>query len=365
MSMICLGLLATVGVAAGTAGPDLSASTVQGLRTAIRRYETEQRIPGMTVAIWHAGRIVYSEGFGLADLENDVKATTDTEYRTASMGKTITAAAIMQLAEQGRLDLHADIRKYCDFPAKRWPITTEELLSHTSGIRHYGGPNGQAESFSTFHYKTIEDSTRPFRDDPISFEPGSEFLYSTYGYVVAGLVLEGVVKQPYLAYMKHFFQRYGMDHTRDDDPGAVIPHRAAGYIIENGSLQNATHVDMSNRMPAGGFLTTAPDLARFAGLLAEGRIVKPETLRLMMTPTRLKDGSTCNYGLGLSLWPDVSDPAKVIVGAHGGSSPGAAGMLYIEPRERLAVVFLTNLENAIEKRFETASALRDLVLKRA
>jgi CubicO group peptidase (beta-lactamase class C family) len=309
--------------------------------------------------------VIWSRGYGKADLENDVPARADTKYRSASIGKCITATAAMRLFEQHKLDLDRPIQDYCEaFPRKPWTITTRHLLSHQSGIRHYGGPRDREEQTSVVHYASVADALAPFKDDPLLFEPGTNHSYSTYGYDVVGCVLEGATGMRFMDVIRsHVFEPCGMADSRDDDPAAIIPGRAAGYARVDGELRIATHVDMSNRLPAGGYLTTAPDLARFAAKFLDGGLVTRETRDAMLTEQVLKNGDTVNYGLG---WGIIEDAAGHADGTafHGGSSPGASGMLFIDPKEHLGVVFLSNLENA-PARLETARALARIVLESA
>ncbi len=320
-------------------------------------YQARAGIPGLSLAIALDGKVVWEKAFGEADLENHVSALPETLYRTASIGKMFTATAVMQFAERGELDLDEDIRGPCAaFPAKPWPITTRQLLGHLSGIRHYGGPRDHEEQTSTRHFASVTEAMSAFQDDALGFEPGTDYLYSTYGYVVLGCVLEGASGQSYLDCMRErVFVPAGMTSTRDDDPRVILAHRAAGYARVNGELQNATQVDMSNRLPAGGFVSTARDLAAFATALLDGRLVRAETLKEMSSPSRLKNGDTVDYGLGMALWPSEGTATAFF---HGGSTPGASGMLLLVPAQRCAVAFLTNLEDAPERR-ETAQAIAE------
>jgi serine beta-lactamase-like protein LACTB len=320
-------------------------------------YMSKQQIPGMTVAIALDGNVIWTRGYGLADLENKVPATAETVYRTASIGKTITATAAMRLVEHGKLDLDQPIQQYCQaFPQKQWTITSRNLLTHTSGIRHYGGPHDAEEQTSTVHYANVADALAPFKTDPLLFEPGTQFSYSTYGFDVLGCVVEGAAGKPFMDVIRELvFVPAGMTHSRDDDPSAIIANRAAGYTQIDGQLRNATHIDMSNRLPAGGYLTTASDLARFGAMFMDCKLVSCATRDAMLVETKLKNGDIVNYGLG---WSIAEDPSGKTTGeaSHGGSTPGVAGMLYIVPAQRLAVVILTNLEIARD-RFEVAQAI--------
>ena len=339
----------------------LPRAKIESMEHVLSAWMSKQGIPGLSVAVAVDGSVVWSGGYGLADLEGSVPARADTVYRTASMGKSITATAAMRLVEEGKLKLDEPVQTYCPaFPRKPWPLTAHHLLTHTGGIRHYGGPHDAEEQASTVHYSTVIEALAPFKDDPLQFEPGTQYLYSTYGYGVLGCVMQGAAGAPFLEVIRrNVFEPAGMSHTRDDDPSVIIPHRAAGYVRVNGELRNAKHIDMSNRLPAGGYVTTAPELAAFAARFIDCKLVSCATRDAMLRELTLKNGDTVNYGLGWGILEDASGHPDGRA-FHGGSSPGASGMLYIIPARRLAVVILSNLEDAPE-RLETATALGDIV----
>jgi CubicO group peptidase (beta-lactamase class C family) len=328
----------------------------------VSTYTAQHRVSGASIAVALNGKIVYQNAYGMSDVENSVVARPETAYRSASIGKSITATATMQLVERKQLDLDQPIQTYCPaFPTKPWPITTRHLLTHTSGIRHYGGVHDREEQSSTIHYTDVNEALVPFKDDPLLFEPGTKYSYSTYGYDVLGCVLQGAAHRPFMELIRNdIFEAAGMSASRDDDPAAIVPRRAAGYRLNNGQLQNALHVDMSNRMPAGGYLTTAPDLARFAVSFIDCKLVACVTRDAMLAELHLKNGDTINYGFG---WAVVEDGSGRPTGEyfHGGSSPGASGLLYIQPARRLAVVILTNLED-VSDRLDIARAIAKVAL---
>jgi serine beta-lactamase-like protein LACTB, mitochondrial len=303
----------------------------------------KQKIPAMTVAIARDGRVIYSKAFGKADLENGVAASTETLIRTGSISKPITAAAAMTLVEAGRLDLDAPIQKYCPaFPQKQGTITTRELLSHTSGIRHY--KEGEIES--TKHYNSMSDGFAIFAADPLLFEPGTKFSYSTYGYTVAGCVIEGASGEKYFDYVReHVLLPAGMTHTFVDDVFAIVPHRARGYQVDQGKVQNAGLMDSSYKIPGGGLVTTAEDMVRFGSALMDAKILKRETLALMSTPSgipQMQDGKPSSYGLGIGVL--TLNGEKYL--AHSGGQPGTSTDMVFIPGKRFAVAVLTNNENA-------------------
>ena len=339
---VALGLSVTGAVQArpGVLAPQKIAA-IRGLVTAAM---TKYGAPGASFAVGLDGEVVWAEGFGYADLENRVRATADTAYRTASIGKAMTATAAMRLAQDGALDLNAPIQKYCPrFPVKPWPITARDLISHTSGIRHYGGPNEEAELYNTRHYDNASDALDIFKDDPLKQQPGADYLYSTWGYVTLGCVLEGASHEAFRPFMKRMiFDPAGMAHTRDDDPRAIIPNRARGYVLEGGVLKVSRAVDMSSKLAAGGWITTAPDLVRFMNASMAGALVSQATLNAMLTPYSLPNhgGTIDGFGMGWAL----VDYHGARAGYYGGGTPQVSGLIFFDPKSRVAVSGVFNLE---------------------
>ena len=354
-------VLIAVLLATSAGAADLPKSKIEGIERFVTSFMAAHAVPGLSIAVVADGELKWAKGFGMADVENLVPAKEGTMYRSASIGKTLTATAAMRLVEEKKLDLDADVRYYCPaFPQKQWRVTPRHLLSHTSGIRHYGGPRDQAEQLSTEHYESVSAALSPFKDDPLSFEPGTRYQYSTYGFDVLGCVIEGAAGTPFLTFMRtHVWDPAGMRMTRDDDPAAIIPDRAAKYTKTAGQLRNAPGVDMSNRLPAGGYLTTATELGKFAAALLAGKLVSSETFQRMITPSKLADGKPVEYGLGWGVEIGSWHGDQWVF--HGGSSPGASGLIAMMPKHRFAVVFLTNLDE-LPGRNELAEDIARLVL---
>ena len=298
----------------------------------------KQQIPAMTVAVMDHGQMVYSKAFGTADVENGLPATTGTLIRTGSIAKPISAAAAMTLVEAKKIDLDAPVQKYCPaFPEKQWPVTTREVLSHTSGIRHYK----DGEVGSTKHFNSMSDGFSIVAAEPLLFEPGTKFSYSTYGYTVAGCVIEGASGQKFFDYVReHVLMPAGMTHTFVDNVFAIVPHRARGYQKIEGQVQNAGLMDSSYKIPGGGLVTTAEDLVLFAAAMMDNKIVKAETLAAMWSPTKLRDGQMSPYGLGFGV--QTTEGEKYV--AHGGSQQGTTTTLAILPGKRFAVAALANMD---------------------
>jgi serine beta-lactamase-like protein LACTB len=296
-------------------------------------------IPGLSAAVVVDREPRWSAGFGVADVENGVPATPATRYRLASVAKPITATAALQLAERGLLDLEAPIQRYVPaFPARPWPVTPRQLLSHQSGIRNWT----QAEFHNTRRYLALADTLAAFADDELLFEPGTRTHYSSFGFTLLGAAIEAAGGGSFLDVLRaNVFRPAGMETARDDDVLAIVPGRARGYQKgQGGALINASLSDTSNRTPAGGLIASAEDVARFASALQRGVLLKPQTLRLAFTPQPLKGGGATGYGLG---WVLARSAGRREV-YHMGGQPQVSTMLYMVPDAGVAVAVLANLE---------------------
>jgi len=299
----------------------------------------EQKLPAVSVAIAMRGTMDYDKAFGMADLENSVFATSETLFRTGSIAKPITAVAAMQLVERGKLNLDAPVQTYCPaFPKKQWPITTRELLSHTSGIRHYK----DHEIDSTKHYGKTSDGFEIFAADPLLFEPGTSYQYSTYGYSVVGCAIEGASGESYSAFVsENVLNPAGMKHTFVDDAFQIVLHRAHGYQTVDGKIENAGLMDSSYKIPGGGWVTNSEDLVAFGLALLNGKLVKPETLAMMWTSVKLPSGKSTNYGYGFGMI-QVAGQSGV---AHSGGQQGTSTDLIILPNLRFISAVMINMND--------------------
>ncbi len=179
--------------------PAWSPERASAVESFLKQEMTKQGIPGLSVAMVARNKLVWSGGFGFADLEHNVAATSSTLYRIASASKPITSTAAMQLYEKGKLDLDAPVQEYVPgFPRKPWPITSRQLLQHLAGIRHYG----PEEEVNTRHFGNVTASLEIFGNDPLLHEPGTNFRYTSYGFVLLGAVIEGASGMSYADYVR-------------------------------------------------------------------------------------------------------------------------------------------------------------------
>ena len=260
----------------------------------------------------------------------------------------------MTLVEAGKAGLDKPVQTYCSaFPTKLWPITTRQLLSHTSGIRHYRGD----EANNTTHYARASDGFAIFAKDSLLFQPGTHFSYSTYGYSVVGCVIEGASGQPYYDYVReHVLIPAGMTHTVVDNIFTLVPHRARGYHGQGDSLANAGLMDGSYKIPGGGLVSTSEDLVHFAMALMSGTLLEWETLKQMWTPTgvpQLDGGKPSTYGLGFEI---VAVGGQKVV-SHSGGQQGTATNLVFIPGKGFAAATMANDDQAAP--WDVNSAIMD------
>jgi serine beta-lactamase-like protein LACTB, mitochondrial len=327
---------------------------------AVSKFMTATGVPGIGAAVVLDGELVWSSGYGMADLENNVPATSATLFRLGSISKPITAAAAMQLAERGKLDLDAPVQNYCPaFPQKEEPITTRELLGHLGGIRHYNKDGkGDIPEDSARHFASIEESLTIFANDPLVAKPVAKFNYSTYGYTLVGCVLEGAAAQKFTDFVhENVFRPAAMDHTQADDRFAVIPHRSRWYHKdETGSVQNAGVLDSSYKIPGGGLISSADDMAHFAAAMLADKLVSHKSRDLMWTAQKTADGQPTTYGLG---WGIASEHHLALIG-HTGSQQGASTVITLVPDRKAAVVVLSNMDGV--NVYKLADDLLEIVL---
>ncbi|MFZ0796676.1 MAG: serine hydrolase domain-containing protein [Terriglobales bacterium] len=316
------------------------------LETAIARFMAANSTPGVSVAVVENGAVEWSAGFGSADLENFVPATSHTLYRLGSISKSITATASLLLWQEGKLDLDAPVQKYCSaFPQKDEPITTRELLGHLGGIRHYKSESqDDPEIGNTKHFlNPIQGGLDFFKNDPLVAKPGTEFHYSTQGFTLVGCAIEGASGENYVDFVrKNVLTPAGMTHTVVDDRFAIVPFRTRFYSKDkSGAISNADFLDSSYKIPGGGWLSSADDMAQFEVAMLNDRIIARSTRDLMWSPLKPSDGKEDRYALGWGTWKDLG---ALDVG-HSGGQQGTSTFFMIVPERRAGVVILINLED--------------------
>jgi len=269
----------------------------------------EAKAPGASAAIMVKGELVYSGGVGFADIENEVPLNGRSVHNIASISKVHGVIAIMQLVEQGKIDLDSEIQTWVPwFPRKQSPMTLRHILTHTSGIRHYqDGEFGEGEVLRFRQFDDIETASLRWRDDPLLFTPGSHWRYSSYATNLLQAVIENVSGQPLETYLKqHLWTPANLTVTQFDVPARIIKNRARGYQFdtETNTLSNAVQENVSYKYIGGGILASDDDSVRFAHALNAGQLLKPETIAEMYRP---------QLGAEILPAPDAGEGAKVPV----------------------------------------------------
>ena len=259
-----------------------------GLLDYMEQIRNDNDLPGLSVAVAVDGEIVFSEGVGYAELDNRTPATGRTVHNVGSVSKVLAVVGLMQLVEQGRVDLDATIQTYMPwYPEREFPITVRHILTHTSGIRHYNGVEfGPYDLLSFRHYDTFEEATELWRDDPLAYDTGSGWMYSSHAHNLQHGIVEAASGMDYEEYLKrHVWEPAGMFATQFDVPRRVVRNRGRGYIRgESGRFINPPPEDPSYKYAGGGIISSVEDLVRFALAINDGRLLAPETVAEMHRP---------------------------------------------------------------------------------
>ena len=205
------------------------ADAVEQGRQIVRAGLTEQNLPGLSVAVGAGGDIVWAEGFGWADLENRVPVAPETRFRIGTASTALTSAAVGLLLEKGRLKLDDEIQTYVPaFPKKQWPVTLRQLMGHVAGVRNDGGDEGPLLSA---HCERPVEGLQRFAERSLLFEPGTQYRYSSYGWILVSAAVEAAADEPFFTFMrKQIFEPLGMADTRADSATEPIPDRATFYF---------------------------------------------------------------------------------------------------------------------------------------
>lgn len=303
--------------------------------------------PGAVVLVARKGTIVFRKGYGLANLEHRIAASPETVFRLASVSKVFTAAAVLALAEKGRLSLNDPASKYlADYPWKKGVPALRDFLGHTSGIHDYLDRRDNMQWVRGEY--AVNELIDSFKDRDPDFAPGERMAYSNSNYVLLGAILEKVAGQPLSAVVEELvLQPLGLKRTYYDGELTIIPGRAAGYEPfrnEDESLdwtmfRNVRYYTTSCLYAAGGYLSTVDDLYAFYRGLANGKLIGRDMFSRSLEPVKLAVGKTAGGSVGG--WQiDRLDGRTVYM--KGGALPGVCTWMLFLPDEDLCVILLSN-----------------------
>ncbi|WP_234859455.1 serine hydrolase domain-containing protein [Aquimarina aquimarini] len=296
---------------------------------------------------------------GIINKKSKQKPTTQSLFRIASISKPMTAVAILQLYEKGKLKLDVPIQTYLpEFPKKeKGDITIRQLLQHTSGIPHYKSKMG------IFHFKNYDnctDALKRFSNKKLAFKPGTSFLYSSYGYTVLGAIIEQVSGRSYQEYMKeNIWIPSGMIHTDIEQKNLTYNNKAGLYIKTGIGFIRSPKNDLSYTYSGGGIISTAEDMLKFGEAILENELINSTTTQLMIALSN-KEITKKEYTLGWDVW--VSSKHQKVI-EHSGTQVGVSSFFRIYFDKRVVVVSLANNLNSSEQVRNLTIKMANLVLE--
>lgn len=331
----------------------LATSAAAALEQYVTAEMEQHAIPGLGVTIVRDGRMLHVGGYGLANVEHDVRATPDTIFHSGSTGKMFTAAAVLMLVQDGRIELDHVLRRYIPEGPESWnEITIHQLLSMMSGLGNFN------ESFAP---TSIVDNAVPLNQwqdhseeqlialaalSPRLFVPGESYAYSNIGYVLAGFIVARICGKPYYEFLRErLFQPIGMTTAREASWFDIVPNRAAGYNIRNTCLVNRQWTAPTLlRTGDGGLYFTPRDIAQWFIELDNPSLFSSDSIKGMFEPALMNDGRAAFNGYALG-WQnsEVRGHRKI---RHGGTWDGFRAEFIRFPSQRLSIAVLANLEQA-------------------
>ncbi len=285
-----------------------------------------------TVLVMQKGKVIYKKAFGMAEREWNIANTVNTKYRIGSVTKQFTAACILLLAEQGKLNLDDKLSKYIpDYP-KGDSITIHMLLNHTSGIKNY---TAIPEFFPKAALPlSIDTMIALFKNKPFDFSPGTKWNYSNSGYFLLGVIVEKASGKTFNNYLlDNIIKKLGLKNTLMDNLDSVLTYRAKGYSKNDDDVwQHAMYISMEGPYSAGAMVSTVDDLYLWTKALHNYQVLSAASTQKMLTPYKE------NYGYGIGI--DSLKTHKRV--SHNGGIPGFASYLGYFPDDDICVVVISN-----------------------
>ena len=319
--------------------------------------------PSYSAAVAIKGKLVWAGALGWANIDNNIKATPDTIYRVGSTSKAITATALARLVDASIIDLDMPISTYMkDLPNETWSnITSRQLASHMAGLSHYAQKGVKRDLKGLYgviamqkHYDNVTEALEIFDGTSLRSAPGSEFYYSSQGTVLLGAVMSAAAEKPYLQIIKEEVLQPNQMHATiiapvksNGENNIATSYKRRGANIADRQVRPWRAVDLSSRLPGGGFASTPSDLVKVGLAYFDESKIKAETRDAFWTPQKLLNGETNpqNYAIGWRFqgWP-VEGLGKVENANHGGVSRGAQSLLMVIPEHEMVIAFNANIK---------------------
>jgi CubicO group peptidase (beta-lactamase class C family) len=298
------------------------------------------------------GKVIFSKGYGMANLEFDIPNTPQTKFRLGSITKQFTAVSLLLLQERGKLNVQDPVCKYVDNCPAAWnEVTIHHLLTHTGGMPSFTGFPDYRKTMMI--PTTMDGLIARFKDKPLEFKPGEKWIYSNSGYVLLGHIIEKVAGESYEGFIrKNIFDPLKMNDTGYDTHDKILKNRATGYSFQNGKIANSLPIDMTIPHAAGALYSTVEDMFKWNEALFSDKLLSAKSREVMMTPVLQ------NYGYGIAI--ETKFNRKMI--SHGGGINGFSTMLSRFPEEKLTVVVLRNADYGIPNPGRIAQDLAAIAL---
>ena len=333
----------------GPAAAERYSGAVEKTRAGARALLVQENLPGLSLAVAVDGKIVWAEGFGYANVERRAPVTPNTRFRTGSVSKTLTSAAAALLYDRGRIDLDAPVQTYVPaYPQKQSTVTTRQLLGDIAGVHRLRGENNNNDNVPRGHCTSLTRALEIFAGEPLAFEPGTRYRYSTYGWILLSAVVEGAAAKSFATFMSdEVFGPLGMDRTvmegtAPSDADTVSFYGTKRSFGVDQGVTDAAEENYSCFFGAGGFFSTPSDLIRLGSAMLKPGLLKPETIALFQTPLQLTSGASTGFALGWKV-DDIQlagKPARVL--RHRARLFGGTTSLSIFPDLGLVVAAMSN-----------------------
>ena len=294
------------------------------------------KVPGMSVTVLKNGEKLFQKGYGFADLDQKVEVDPGkTLFRIASASKPIAAMALAKMVADKMIDLDTSFYEYVPyFPKKEYDFTIRQLASHTAGIRGYRG-----KEYALNKPYSIKESLIIFQDDPLEFQPGTDYLYTSFDWVMISLAMEEVSGMPFSEYVKkEVLDPLGMHSTYVEYPEVSRKYKATPYTRRRSGFRLAIQVDNQYKLAGGGYLSTSEDLAKLGQASLVNALIPAEIMTQFLSPQRTKGHSTY-YGLGWQVSEDFKGRPYI---GHVGNGIGGYSNFLVYPREEVVIALLIN-----------------------
>jgi serine beta-lactamase-like protein LACTB, mitochondrial len=327
---------------------------VERARQIVKTAAAAQNLPGVSVAVGAGGEIVWAEGFGWAQLEKRVPVTPDTRFRIGTASKVITSAAVGLLLEKGRLNLDDEIQGDVPaFPKKQWPVTLRQVMAHTAGVRRDAGDE-EPVSVREDEPKSLRcggpvDGLARFAERSLLFEPGTEYRYSNYGWILVSAAVEAAAAEPFSTFMRRqIFEPLGMNNTTAESSVEPSPDRMPFYFPRFSAdprygPDEGRDVDYSCFSGSAAFVSTPSDLVRFGLAINGGKLLQPATVESLQTSQRLPSGQETGYGLGWDIDTVTLAGEQTRVAGHDGELMGGRVASFITLPNGTVVAVTSNI----------------------